>query len=182
VCAALQRAIELEHATIPLYLYALYSLDPNENPAITQIIQSVAVEEMLHMVLGANVLNAIGRSPTISKREFIPTYPGRRPGGVEDQLVLHLRPFSMDQLAAFIEVEEPRDPLKHQSPLAPQEAGTSTIGGFYTSIESVIRKLPQGAFVSPRRKLVQVPCPIPRAPSAPTPETPSSSTRRASTT
>ena len=52
VCAALHRAIELEHATVPLYLYALYSLDPNESPAIAQIIQSVVVEEMLHMVSG----------------------------------------------------------------------------------------------------------------------------------
>lgn len=106
------------------------------------------------MVLGANVLNAIGCSPAISKREFIPTYPGRLPGDVEDQLVLHLRPFSMDQLAAFIEVEEPRDPLKYQSAQAPQEAGTSTIGEFHTSIEGAIRKLPQGAFVHPPRNQV----------------------------
>ncbi len=49
VQAALQAAIQLEHATIPPYLYALYSLDPARNGAIADIIQGVVVEEMLHM-------------------------------------------------------------------------------------------------------------------------------------
>src|SRR5688572_31316287 len=58
ICDALQQAIELEHSTIPPYLYALYSLDENLNGEIADIIQSVAVEEMLHLTLAANVLNA----------------------------------------------------------------------------------------------------------------------------
>ena len=57
---ALQLAIELEHATIPVYLYTVYSLDPAKNAEIVQLIDSVVVEEMLHMVLSANVLNALG--------------------------------------------------------------------------------------------------------------------------
>ena len=40
---ALQQAIELEHSTIPLYLYALYSLDMKLNGDIAGIIQSVAI-------------------------------------------------------------------------------------------------------------------------------------------
>jgi hypothetical protein len=39
VLTALQQAIELEHATIPPYLYALYSLHPETNIAIASIIQ-----------------------------------------------------------------------------------------------------------------------------------------------
>ena len=49
VCNALQQAVELEHSTIPLYLYSLYSLDRNSNREISDILQSVVVEEMLHM-------------------------------------------------------------------------------------------------------------------------------------
>ena len=64
VRAALQSAIELEHSTIPLYLYALYSLDPAKNGVIAKIIQSVVVEEMLHMTLASNVMNALGGSLT----------------------------------------------------------------------------------------------------------------------
>jgi rubrerythrin len=38
VCAALQRAIELEHATIPVYLYAYFSLDPEVNAEAAAIL------------------------------------------------------------------------------------------------------------------------------------------------
>ncbi|MGI8776506.1 MAG: ferritin-like domain-containing protein [Acidimicrobiales bacterium] len=54
---ALQQALELEHSTIPPYLYALYSLVPGTNDAVAEVIESVAVEEMLHLTLVANVIN-----------------------------------------------------------------------------------------------------------------------------
>ncbi|NEO96090.1 MAG: hypothetical protein F6K56_40470, partial [Moorea sp. SIO3G5] len=75
----LQAALELEHSTIPPYLTALYSIQPNSNQTIAEIIFSVVREEMLHMVIVANVLNAIGGSPQVNKPEFIPTYPGNLP-------------------------------------------------------------------------------------------------------
>jgi Ferritin-like len=43
----LQAAIELEHSTIPLYLTALYSIQPNSNREVAEIIFSVVREEML---------------------------------------------------------------------------------------------------------------------------------------
>jgi len=79
VRASLQNAIELEHATIPPYLYALYSLDAALNPGIAALIQSVVVEEMLHMTLSSNVLNALGGSPQIDRPGFIPAYPAPCP-------------------------------------------------------------------------------------------------------
>ncbi len=57
---ALQQAVMLEHATIPTYLYALYSLEPGKNAEIQQLITSVVIEEMSHMALACNILNAIG--------------------------------------------------------------------------------------------------------------------------
>jgi len=59
----LQWAIELEHATLPPYLTALYSLDPERNPAAVEVLSSVFVEEMLHLALAANLLNAVGGAP-----------------------------------------------------------------------------------------------------------------------
>ena len=154
VHAALQRAIELEHATIPVYLYAYFSLDPVLNADAAAIIKSVVVEEMLHMVLAANVLNAIGGAPAISHRRFIPAYPGHLPGGVEGQLQLHLRPFSDEQLEAFIEIEEPRDPLDYESHAALVDVPSVTIGEFYATIATAISRLAPSAFApAPRHQV-----------------------------
>lgn len=154
VCTALQSAIELEHATIPLYLYALYSLDADKNPQIADIIQSVVVEEMLHMTLSSNVLNALGGSPQIDTPNFIPTYPGPLPGGVEADLTVNLAPFSMTQLQTFLQIEEPEDPLVFQSLAADVVVPDITIGQFYTAISDAIATLGDGAFVNPPRNQV----------------------------
>ncbi|NEO99910.1 MAG: hypothetical protein F6K58_14765 [Symploca sp. SIO2E9] len=55
---ALQVALTLEFSTIPPYLVALYSLEDKSSPAY-QIIRSVALEEMLHINLACNLMNAI---------------------------------------------------------------------------------------------------------------------------
>lgn len=153
VRTALQSAIELEHSTIPLYLYAQFSLRAGTNRQIAAILKSVVVEEMLHMVLAANVLNALGGSPAICTKEFIPVFPGRLPGGVEEQLTLHLRAFSFDQLRAFIDLEEPRDPLNvHAGSI--DDVPTTTIGEFYTAIASAVAALGNDAFVgAPERQV-----------------------------
>ncbi len=55
----LQDAIKVEHSTVPLYLTTLYSI-VDQNSFEAQTMKSVVMEEMLHMVRAANVLNAIG--------------------------------------------------------------------------------------------------------------------------
>ena len=52
----LQWALELEHATLPPYLCALYSIKPGTNTEASHAIASVCYEEMLHMTLAANLL------------------------------------------------------------------------------------------------------------------------------
>ena len=149
VCVALQQAIELEHATIPLYLYSLYSLDPEKNGAIVDIIQSVVVEEMLHMTLVSNIINALGSTPIIDKPGFIPTYPGPLPGGVESELTVHLAPFSMKQLETFLAVEQPADPLVFRSLAVGAAPQPVTIGEFYDEIGRQIVLLGDSAFTGP---------------------------------
>lgn len=152
----LQQAIELEHATIPVYLYALYSLAPSANVEIAKILESVIVEEMLHMTLASNVLNALGGSPAIGQPGFIPKYPGPLPGGVESSLIVNLAPFSMEQLQTFLQIEEPEDPLNYRTvSLAKEAEPTSiTIGQFYTAISDAIGLLGDDAFVKPPRNQV----------------------------
>ncbi len=152
VRTSLQKAIRLEHSTIPLYLYALYSLDAEKNAAIAEILQSVVIEEMLHMTLAANVLNAIGGSPVIDDPGFIPTYPGALPGGVESQLTVHLAPFSTDQLQTFLTIEQPEHPLNF--PTAAAAPKPITIGQFYTLISNAIGALDKSAFHNPPRNQV----------------------------
>lgn len=157
VRAALQQAIELEHSTIPLYLYALYSLDASRNASVAGIIQSVVVEEMLHMTLSSNILNALGGAPRINGPDFIPVYPGSLPGGVEPSLTVNLAPFSLLQLETFLEIEEPENPLVFpvKTGLAAASAEEfDTIGRFYGAIANAIAALGDGAFVNPARNQV----------------------------
>ncbi len=152
VVASLQQAIELEHATIPPYLYAMYSLDAQKNPMIRSIIQGVVVEEMLHLALAANVLNALGGSPEIGASGFVPNYPTTLPGGVEGSLEVHLAPFSITQLDAFLTLESPEDPLTFPPNAA---LGDSiTIGEFYGAILTALATLDPGVWVTPPRNQI----------------------------
>jgi hypothetical protein len=100
----LHTAMQLEHATIPPYLLALYSIHPGTNPDSTQIIRVIAVEEMLHLTLGANLLNAVGGTPDLTAPNFVPFYPAYLPDG-EDDFRVHLRPFSKDAISTFLQIE-----------------------------------------------------------------------------
>jgi len=144
---ALQQAIELEHSTLPLYLYALYSLDASKNPDIVEIVQSVAVEEMLHLTLAANVLNAIGGDPVLDSPTFIPKFPGPLPGGVDAGTQYQLSPFTPAQLAAFMNIEQPEDPIIIPTlALAAEVDKPITIGQFYNQIIKQINTLPDSDF------------------------------------
>ena len=157
VLAALQQAIELEHATIPTYLYALYSIVPGKNDAIAEIIQSVVIEEMLHLVLVANVLNALGGSPVLDKPDFIPSYPGPLPGAVEADLIVPLEPLSIALVTdVFMAIEQPEDELDFPVVEAALAAAAAplTIGQFYRDIKKTIEELGEEAFVSgPRNQI-----------------------------
>jgi hypothetical protein len=152
VRTALQNAVKLEHATIPVYLYGLYSLHDGRNELIGEILESIVVEEMLHMTLACNVLNALGGSPEIDHPDFIPCYPGPLPGGVQGGLTVALAPFSIQQLETYLSIEAPRDPLQFPTILAAEEG--ITIGEFYQKISRAIGKLDPKTFVNPPRNQV----------------------------
>lgn len=143
---ALQQAVELEHATIPPYLCALYSIKQGTNVEVSTLIRSVVIEEMLHMALASNMLIAIGGAPRIGGPRFVPLYPGPLPGGLRDGLIVHLRRCSIEQIRdVFMSIEQPeasREPVDARvDPLDPRERSRSTIGWFYDEIQRAMEAL-----------------------------------------
>jgi hypothetical protein len=135
----LQKALELELFTIGPYLTALYSMREGRNPAATRILQSVVMEEMLHMTLVANVINAIGGSPCLSPdivnanpvdglRLEIRTYPSRVPH-VDLHVSVSLARFRRDAIEVFRTIEEPEEPKTWKS--SGRTSPFGTIGQFY---------------------------------------------------
>jgi hypothetical protein len=136
--AHLQTAIELEHSTIPPYLCALYSIREGTNAGAAAVIRSVVMEEMLHMALASNVLNAIGGSPAIDHPRFVPNYPGYMPHS-RDSFLIGLEKFSPSSLETFLKIEMP---VKPEAP--PQDDRYDTIGQFYAAIEEGLKRLCAG--------------------------------------
>ena len=104
----LYTAMQLEHATIPTYLTTLYSIHPGTNSDATQVIRVVAVEEMLHLTLAANILNAIGGTVDFTKPGFLPAFPTYLPDG-ESDFQVDRQKFSKEALNTFLSIERPAD-------------------------------------------------------------------------
>lgn len=154
----LETAMALEHATIPPYLTAYYSIRSTTNSDAAHLIRVVAVEEMLHLTLVANVLNAIGGKPDLTRPGFVPAYPARLPDG-EDDFTVDLRPFSREAVETFCKIERPgrapsadarlvrtragEPPLLVSSPTA-EEVHFYSIGEFYAEIIEGLEKLAAG--------------------------------------
>ncbi|WP_338847140.1 ferritin-like protein [Massilia sp. W12] len=137
----LQLAIELEHATIPPYLYALYSIKDGRNLEAAALIRSVVIQEMLHMAIDCNILNAIGGRPKLADPNFIPSYPGHLPGDVQDKLIVGLAPLSKQLLHdVFMMIEEP----EHAVDGDPTPDDGVTIGEFYKEIQQQIVQAGKG--------------------------------------
>jgi hypothetical protein len=155
-----QNAIELEHATIPPYLTALFSLDADLNPGPAGILESIAAEEMLHMTIGCNLLNALGGQPVVNRPGFVPTYPSPLPMSIGAGLVVGLEPFSVHLVeSVFLEIERPEDEL--ELPVAralfaeANDEEFETIGEFYGAVVEKLTELGDTAFRGdPSRQVV----------------------------
>jgi hypothetical protein len=154
VRTALRQAVQLEHATIPAYLYSLYSLAPGVNDHIARLIASVVIEEMSHMALACNMLNAIDGRPAIDDPAFLPSYPGPLPGSVETGLEVTLERFSIEHVRdVFMTIEEPERPLEF--PVLEAATDTITIGEFYAGIRTALEGLGDAAFTGdPARQVI----------------------------
>lgn len=151
-------AVRLEFATIPPYLTAMLSLRPGQNREIWWAIHDVVVDEMLHMLIGCNLLNALGARPALDTAGFVPTYPGALPLGIASGLEVGLEPFSLDLVGrVFMEIEEPEHPLVFPAALAATAEAPefATIGEFYRTLAKVLGELGDGVLVGdPARQVV----------------------------
>ena len=145
----LQFAIGLELATIPVYLTALYSIPDGENTAASRVIQSVVIEEMLHMALAGNVLNAIGGIPSTAPiagiGDPIPHFPAIIPF-LPSLGIINLRRFSRPAVETFIDIERPNTCDKQP------EQGYRSIGCFYAAISQGIKTLCDDSVFEQARK------------------------------
>lgn len=151
----LYRAMQLEHATIPAYASALYSLHPQTNSDAVHVLRVVAVEEMLHLTIAANVMNAIGGEVDLTRDDFIPPFPTYLPDG-EDDFEVGLTCFSPTALDTFLKIERPGLAPEHYERRRPHDGDPKSslvtcpvdealkfysIGDFYEEIEEGLREL-----------------------------------------
>lgn len=109
----LAEAIQLEHMIMCQYLYAGFSLKQDAGEGLTaeqaaavakwrKVLRGIAVEEMLHLALAANLMSAIGAAPTFGR----PNFP-QRSNYFPPSVQLDLLPFGDASLTHFLYLERP---------------------------------------------------------------------------
>jgi len=159
----LAEAAQLEHMIMCQYLYAEFSLKDGTEEGLTAeqaeaverwraVLRGIAVEEMLHLALVANVMTSIGAAVPFGRPNF-PQRSGYFPAGVQldllpfgEQALLHFlyleRPEGMERQDAegFVPVAPPREPLTEADAM-PRGQDFMTVGHLYRGIEDGLRTL-----------------------------------------
>lgn len=152
LAAHLYLAAQVEMSTVPLYLYAAWSIRTKGysqwSPGIGafRAILGIAIEEMLHLALVRNLIIAIGYGDKdieigdkhvrikFYEKDFLPTYPGymlhRQP-----PLCLGLNRLSTPLIeCAFMPLEKPEKPPEEVLYSAVDHVVYKTLGEFYGAI------------------------------------------------
>lgn len=130
--AHLEAAIRVELATVPPYLYAMYSIADQASDAAL-LLRSIVTEEMLHATLAANLLLAVGGRPTFASITYQPEYPSLMPHH-RPPLRLDLAPCTPATVSEiFMRIEQPE---AHDAPAEPDEY--ETLGQFYHALEEAL--------------------------------------------
>jgi hypothetical protein len=147
---ALRGALQIEFATIPLYLTALWSIIDQAHP-VAKSIRAVAHEEMLHLSLLCNLLSALGERPVLTGA-VVPQFPSRLPGGVHPEIELRLEGYGPIALKTFMEIERPEKPIPIVGePVENFPDEDTTIGEFYAALLENFKKL--NPRLDPRRQI-----------------------------
>jgi len=135
---SLQTAVEIEFATIPPYLCAIWSIKDDLHP-VAKSIREILQEEMLHLAFACNMLTAIGGKPILNDP---PMYPSKLPGGVHSDLTVHLSGMCQSSIRDFMEIEMPEEviPISGET-VSFKNDDHKTIGEFYDGIEQAFEYL-----------------------------------------
>jgi hypothetical protein len=149
-------ASQVEHLIMCQYLYASFSLKTGPDEGLTadqadavgrwhKVLTGIAVEEMLHLALVANVMSAIGAAPSLTRPNF-PRPSEYLPGGVRfallpfgDAALTHFlyleRPEGMERVDAegFVPAAPPADPVTADE-IMPRRQEFTTVGHLYRGI------------------------------------------------
>lgn len=143
----LQRAIELELATIPPYLTAVFSMHQDKNRIPAAVIRSVFMEEMLHLTLAGNLLSAVGGKVKLGK-DNIPNYPVtldfKGKTFRDRKFDVNLARFSKSTIETFCDIEAPDWKVEMDLALKARtelEIEGLTIGEFYDTIKDELKRL-----------------------------------------
>ncbi len=148
---ALANAIKLEFSTIPPYLTALYSIKDGTNIAVAANIRLIVIQEMLHLTLAANILNAVDGRPDFPAS--VPKYPGPLPMRIGSEpgkpFIVPLKKLSHDVVKnVFMVIEEPENPIVFPEKMLTAAAPPDyhTIGEFYEAVSQLISDLGESIF------------------------------------
>ncbi|MDC7694176.1 ferritin-like domain-containing protein [Asticcacaulis sp. DXS10W] len=160
---SLCEAAEIEHNLMCCYLYAAWSLKTEADDDVAEdlretvrgwhrAIVDVAIDEMTHLTLVANLMNAIGGVGHLSRPNF-PVADGYHPSGIQ----VRLAPFTPETLQHFIYLERPEGSHEpdgrgfdnrpaYQRALAglrlmPSAQDYLTVGHLYRSVEAGLEQL-----------------------------------------
>jgi hypothetical protein len=151
--AMLETAINVEFGTLPPYLYAQLTILPGSNAPAAGRLRSITHQEMIHLCLAANILNALGGSPKLQP----PKYPGPLPGDIGHDgkvLTLHILPFGKPAMQQGMNIEMPIDPIDFpQLKLAASPTKAVTIGQFYEALDAYLKTLPATAWQANRNQI-----------------------------
>lgn len=151
----LQWAAEVEFWTVPLYLTALYSikgLDQNyqeDYPAAAKVVESIVIEEMLHLELVCNLANALSYTPGFAPPNYQPggQIPFIHPAQVPPELQgyeVKAGPLDQDQLKLFCVIELPLPKGDHDWA---NKDEYDSIGEMYDALTLGVTKLWDACFV-----------------------------------
>jgi hypothetical protein len=159
----LAEAAQLEHMIMCQYLFAEASLKEGSAEGLSAeqgeavdrwrgVLRGIAVQEMLHLALVANLMAAIGAAPTFGRPNF-PQLSGYFPRGLQLELLpfgepalLHFlyleRPEGMERQDAqgFVPTAPPRAPVEADEAL-PRGQEFATVGHLYRGIADGLRGL-----------------------------------------
>ena len=158
----LAEACQLEHMIMCQYLFAEWTLKDKDDGLTDEqsqaierwrgVLRGIAIEEMLHLALVANVMSSIGAAPYLGRPNF-PQRSGYFPASIQ----LDLMPFGERALKHFLFLERPegmerqdaegfvptaptRDPLS-DSEAMPRGQEFLTVGHLYRGIEDGLTRL-----------------------------------------